>query len=158
MIGPVLPEHHREILASNEHFVHWLAPLDAQGLKDLLAASPYSRQIGGGAGVLIAMTSDCAYQSDNLTWLREKFDRFVYIDRVIISEHAHGKGYGRTLYEDLEGFARATNYPRLVCEVNTKPDNPGSHAFHARMGFVPCGEMDMRGGAKRVRYYEKPIS
>jgi predicted GNAT superfamily acetyltransferase len=155
MIGYITQDHLPTILANNERFVHWLAPLDLTGLEKLLAASSYARQIDSGNGVLIGFRSDSPYQNDNLTWLRKKFDSFVYIDRVIIGEKAQGKGYGRALYEDYEDFARENNIPRMVCEVNTTPDNPGSHEFHLKLGFKPCGEMDMLNGAKRVRYYEK---
>jgi hypothetical protein len=104
---------------------------------------------------LIGFRADSSYQSDNLTWLRDKFDDFVYIDRVIIGENAQGQGYGRKLYEAYETYAREHNIPRMVCEVNTIPDNPGSHIFHLHLGFQPCGEIEMKNGTKRVRYYEK---
>jgi len=154
-IVPVKSEHFATILANNEQFVHWLAPLDMPGLEKLISEARYVRQIGDGAGVLIGFTSDSPKQSDNLTWLRNAFDNFVYIDRVIIGETAQGRGYGRALYDDFEAFARENNYVRMVCEVNTVPDNPTSHKFHSSLGFRPCGEMEMQGGKKRVRYYEK---
>ena len=74
---------------------------------------------------------------------------------MIIGENAQGQGYGRKLYDDFEAYAREHNIPRMVCEVNTIPDNPVSHKFHHSLGFVPCGEVEMYNGAKRVRYYEK---
>ena len=155
MIGYVKSGHLPTILANNEQFVHWLAPLDIKGLEKLISEARYVRQIGDGAGVLIGFTSDSAKQSENLSWLRKAFDNFVYIDRVIIGETAQGKGYGRMLYDDFEAFARENNYVRMVCEVNTIPNNPVSHKFHTALGFKPCGEMDMDMGKKRVRYYEK---
>jgi len=157
MIDQIKTEHLPTILANNEQYVHWLAPLDMHGLEKLIAAASYARQTEAGKGVLIGFRSDSPHQSDNLTWLRNKFESFVYIDRVIIGETAQGKGYGRALYQDYENFARGNRFPRMVCEVNTIPDNPGSHKFHERMGFRPCGEMDMLGGKKRVRYYEKTL-
>ena len=155
MIEAVKTEHLPTILANNEQYVHWLAPLDMTGLEKLISEAPYVRQIESGAGVLIGFASDSAKQSDNLSWLRNVFDNFVYIDRVIIGESLQGKGAGRALYEDFEAFARENKYRRMVCEVNTIPDNPVSHIFHSNLGFVPCGEVDMLGGKKRVRYYEK---
>ncbi|PHR60693.1 MAG: GNAT family N-acetyltransferase [Robiginitomaculum sp.] len=157
MINDVLPIHHAEILRNNLAFVDWLSPLDHVGLFALLAASCYARQISNGAGVLIGFTSDSAYQSKNLTWLRAKFANFVYIDRVIIGAKSQGRGYGRLLYEDFEAFAHENGYTRLVCEVNTKPDNPGSHLFHQKLGFTPCGDMGIASTNKCVRYYEKQI-
>ena len=68
-----------------------------------------------------------------------------------------GLGYGRALYEDVKIFARASGYPRLTCEVNILPDNPGSHIFHERLGFRPCGEQIYKANVKAVRYYEKRL-
>lgn len=155
MIDYIHTDHLPKILANNERFVHWLSPLDMTELETLIAASNYARQIAGGEGVLIGFRADSPHQSENLSWLRSRFDDFVYIDRVIIGESAHGQGFGRLLYEDYEGYARENGFSRMVCEVNTVPDNPGSHKFHRRLGFKPCGEMDMNEGAKQVRYYEK---
>lgn len=155
MIGYIRTEHLPTILANNQRFVHWLSPLNMTDLEKLIAAASYARQIEEGEGVLLGFRADSPHQSDNLSWLRNQFDDFVYIDRVIIGEDAHGQGYGRNLYEDYEAYAREHHIPRMVCEVNTIPDNPGSHKFHHRLGFVPCGEVGMLGGKKRVRYYEK---
>lgn len=155
MIETVKAEHLSTILANNEQYVHWLAPLDMEDLEKLISEAQHVRQIADGAGVLIGFTSDSPQQSDYLTWLRNAFDDFVYIDRVIIGESLQRQGAGRALYEDFEAFAHENKYRRMVCEVNTIPDNPGSHKFHSKLGFVPCGEMEMNGGRKRVRYYEK---
>lgn len=155
MIDYIHTDHLAKILANNERFVHWLSPLDMAQLESLIAQASYARQIEQGEGVLIGFKAGSAYQSNNLDWLRARFDDFVYIDRVIIGEGAQGRGFGRLLYDDFEDYARDSGISRMVCEVNTIPDNPGSHKFHLRLGFKPCGEMDMNDGAKQVRYYEK---
>lgn len=157
MIDHVAEGHLATILANNLQYVHWLSPLDPPELRALVNAAPYAKQIDHGMGVLLGFTSECDYESDNLTWLRASFQNFIYIDRVIIGEKGHRKGYGRALYEDFSAFGRAQGRTRMVCEVNTIPDNPVSHKFHLDLGFNPCGEMDMLGGAKRVRYYEKTL-
>lgn len=154
---PILSSHHREILKNNQEFVDWLSPLEALELAALLQSASYARQIEAGQGVLIAFTSENIYKSENVDWLQARFDNFVYIDRVIISGNAQGKGYGARLYDDVEVFARENGYTHIVCEVNTVPDNPGSHIFHEKRGFKVCGEADINAGAKRVRYYAKQI-
>ena len=141
----------------NAEFVHWLSPLDEHGLDDLLGLADYKMQIADGAGVLIGYAHDVDYDHKCLKFLRAKFDRFFYIDRIIIAEGAHGHGYGRRLYADVESHARQLGLPRLVCEVNTKPDNPASHQFHLAMGFRPIGEVDYPEYDAALRYYEKPL-
>ena len=44
----------------------------------------------------------------------------------------------------------------LCCEVNLVPPNPGSLAFHDRLGFAACGEGDDPRNGKRVRYLIRP--
>lgn len=157
IIGSILPIHHAEILKNNLEFVEWLSPLDAGELAELIEKAPYACQINAGQGMLTAFTWDNIYENENVDWLQARFNSFVYIDRVIISAQAQGKGFGQKLYADLERFAKAGGYDRIVCEVNTMPDNPGSHIFHERLGFEACGEADILDGAKRVRYYMKRI-
>ncbi len=157
LIEPVTREHYASILKMNAEFVHWLAPLDEAGLVDLLALASYKKQIDNGAGVLIGYTHDVDYDHKNLKWLRARYQAFYYIDRVIINAGGQGKGYGRKLYEDLEAEARQKGLPRLVCEVNIKPNNAVSHAFHLRMGFHPIGDVDYPDYDAALRYYEKPL-
>ena len=157
MIGDIEPRHHSKILAMNKEFVHWLSPLDEDGLKALLSVSSYSKQIDNASGVLIGYGHDVDYDHKNLQWLRLRYDRFYYIDRVIIAAGAQGRGYARQLYEDFEREAKQRGYPRLVCEVNTRPDNPGSHKFHEALGFTAVGDVDYPAFNASLRYYEKPL-
>lgn len=162
MIGKITPQHYAQILRMNEEFVHWLAPMDEAELIALLGRAHYARQISDGqgagvGGVLIGYAHDVDYDHKNLRWLRPRYDRFFYIDRVIIDGAAQGRGYARVLYEDFEREARARGLPRLVCEVKTKPDNPGSHAFHLAMGFRAVGDVDYPEYEASLRYYEKPL-
>ena len=93
----------------------------------------------------------------NLTWLRARLDDFFYIDRIIIDGRAQGQGLGQTLYQDIEDFARQLGHKYLACEVNTIPDNPGSHRFHEAFGFKALGVEDYPAYGKAVRYYAKAL-
>ena len=164
MIGPILKSHRSKVLRMNQEFVHLLSPLDDDQLDYLLERASYQRQIDDGAGVLLGYAHDVDYPDHkNLTWLRRYFDEtektrsFFYIDRVIIGATAQGRGLGRHLYEDVESFARKIGCKWLVCEVNTRPNNPASHAFHAALGFVVIGEADYPQYDASVRYYAKRL-
>ena len=89
---------------------------------------------------------------------RDRYRRFTYIDRVITAPHARGQGHARRLYEDLFTMAAAAGYDLVVCEVNERPPNPGSAAFHGRLGFEPVGRADIHGGSKTVRYLARPLA
>lgn len=157
MISDIRPDHYPQILKINQTFVHWLSPLDAAGLKTILALAHYAKQIDDAQAILIGYDHGADYDHKNLSWLRARFDAFFYIDRIIIDSAAQGKGYARALYEDFETEARRKGLPRLVCEVNTKPDNPGSHRFHEKMGFEPIGDVEYPDYNAAVRYYLKEL-
>ena len=159
MISAIKPEHFDKILKLNADFVHWLSPLDAGQLEALLQCCRYARQIGGGEAVLMAIASDTEVTDhSNFDWLKARRENFIYIDRVIVSAASQGAGYAGKLYADLADFARTNGYDQLTCEVNTQPDNPGSHAFHLRQGYQVIGEQTIAGTQKRVRYYAKALN
>ena len=153
---PILQSHHAAILRNNETFVHWLSPLDMSDLEALLEQADYARQLNDGAAVLIGYDGNGPYRHKNVDWLSTRLDNYFYIDRVIIGSGAQGQGVGRRLYADLETFVRDRGHSQIACEVNTIPDNPGSHAFHLSLGFAPIGEEPYPSG-KSVRYYVRKL-
>lgn len=151
--------HHAKVLQMNADFVHWLSPLDQAGLSYILERADYARQVDNAAGVLIGYAHDVDYPDHwNIAWLGNRLENFFYIDRVIIDAKGQGRGLGRQLYKDVANYARSRGHAWLACEVNTVPDNPGSHAFHVREGFTALGEQAFPAKAKAVRYYAKALN
>jgi len=116
VIGPILKSHHAKILRMNEEFVHWLSPLDDDGLADLIHLAHYKKQIHNADGALIGYAHDVNYDHKNLQWLRARFKEFFYIDRIILNSAAQGKGFGKQLYTDFEAEAQQRGLPRLVTQ------------------------------------------
>ncbi|KTF30896.1 GNAT family N-acetyltransferase, partial [Xanthomonas vesicatoria] len=106
--------------------------------------------------LLIALDQSAAYANANFAWLAERFTRFVYVDRIVIAARAQRRGLAAQLYDDLIRSARAAAQPRVVCEVNLRPPNPASLAFHRQLGFVPVGDAVLANG-KQVQYLEKML-
>jgi predicted GNAT superfamily acetyltransferase len=101
------------------------------------------------AGYLVAFSPDAGYDSLNFLWFRERYGDFIYIDRIAVAENARRHRVASNLYRDFLGFAGSRT--RLVtCEVNTRPANAGSMAFHERFGFHPVGTQETDGGNKSV--------
>lgn len=122
--------------------------------------APYFRLAVDGNAIrafLIALTPGLGYASPNYQWFEARGDRFVYVDRIVVAPEAQGSGLGRLLYDDLATFA-APFAECLTCEVNVRPPNPGSMAFHERMGFREVGRQSIDGGAKEVALLEKPLA
>jgi uncharacterized protein len=140
---------------NNAHEVE-LSRLDGARLRHLLAAAYHARMAPQGVAFLIAFAPDADYDGVHFSWLRDRFDDFVYVDRVVVSSEARGRGIARALYADLFQRAQSDGHSMICCEVNVDPPNPASDAFHASLGFQEIGRASMANG-KIVRYFTKTI-
>ena len=146
------------LLALNNAHATELSWLTAERLAQLVERAFLARSIGGADAFLLAFAQDADYDSPNFLWFRARYDRFVYVDRVVVAPAARGRGHARRLYDELFEKAIGAGHERVVCEVNTEPPNPGSDAFHAALGFVEIGAAAIHGGAKTVRYLERRMT
>jgi uncharacterized protein len=133
------------------------SPLDAAKFACMIEAARVATVAGGGAAFLLAFDQTADYDSPNYLWFRERFERFLYIDRVIVDAAHRRFGFGRALYDDLFRRAGELAHRRIACEVNMLPPNPVSDAFHARLGFAEIGRATLSDGAKAVRYLVKAV-
>lgn len=133
-----------------------LSPLTPEEMKALVASATYARATEGGA-FLLGFDQDADYDSPNFLWHRERFAKFLYVDRIAVAETHRRQGLAAKLYEDFFAFAKAGGYERVVCEVNSDPPNPASDAFHARLGFELVGEARLEGRGKTVRYLAREL-
>jgi uncharacterized protein len=136
---------------NNSHAValSWLAP---EKLQYLAAHAFLARRIGDLDAFILAFDQDAPYDSPNFLWFRARYPRFVYVDRIVVASSARGRGYARVLYRDLFDQASRTGHERVVCEVNARPPNPESDAFHATLGFAEVGSASIHNDSKIVRY------
>lgn len=140
------------VLVLNQSSQPHVSGLTLDALRQLVQCASYFRIIRDGpavAGFLLAMREGQPYESLNYRWFARRYSRFVYIDRVAIAGSHHRCGLGTRLYEDLHRFA-ARHAPLVACEVNTRPVNAASLAFHARMGYQSVGSQETESGAKTV--------
>jgi predicted GNAT superfamily acetyltransferase len=140
------------LLALNNAHAVELSRLDPDRLSRLVGEAFLAMRIGEADAFLLAFDQRADYDSPNFQWFRARYDRFVYVDRVVTAPSARGQGVGRRLYGELLARARAAGHDRIVCEVNIDPPNPASDAFHAALGFVEVGTAALPGSGKVVRY------
>jgi len=133
----------------------WLSPA---ALAHLLDQAWRAWQVGGADALLIALDETADYDNPNHRWFRARYDRFIYVDRIVVARAARGQGLARRLYETLIGEATTAGHARIVCEVNLDPPNPQSDALHVALGFAEVGAARIHGGAKTVRYMVRPLS
>ena len=106
---------------------------------------------------LLSMGPGQPYTSENYRWFEDRGVRHQYIDRIVVSPLAKGTGIGRALYESVFERARERGASEVTAEVNVRPLNPGSIAFHERLGFRQLAEQETRGGEVRVALLSRPV-
>lgn len=133
-----------------------LSPLTRDDVVSMVERATYARAIDGGA-FLLGFDQHGDYDSPNFLWHRDRFDRFLYVDRIAVAATHRRRGLAAALYRDVFSFAAARGLKRVVCEVNSDPPNPGSDAFHAALGFEVVGEAFLGDRGKRVRYLARAL-
>jgi uncharacterized protein len=154
---PVTSTAEQALLALNNAHAVELSWLDGARLKLLLRQVFYARRIGNVDAFLLALDETATYDSPNYLWFRERYRRFIYVDRVAVAAQARGRGYARLLYADLFALARAAGHDLALCEINVDPPNPASDALHAALGFVEVGKAAIHDGIKTVRYFARAL-
>ncbi|WP_426574876.1 GNAT family N-acetyltransferase [Aquihabitans sp. McL0605] len=152
-IRPLTLDDAADVLRINEAVVHKLAPLDETELAWFLATArcAWGAEVDGRlAGFVFVLEPGAAYGSANYRWFSERYDDFLYLDRVAIDEGFRRTGIGGAVYDQVEALAAASGRP-LLLEVNELPPNHASLAFHEARGFRPVGTLAHDGGAKVVR-------
>jgi uncharacterized protein len=113
---------------------------------------------GSPLAFLLGLAPGTDYDSENYRWFSVHRPGSLYVDRIVVAPHAHGRGLGRVLYAAVEQRARDLGLREITCEVNLEPPNPGSLAFHGRLGFVQVGEQVTKGGAVRVALLARAVA
>lgn len=149
--------HFTTLLTLNNDHSRELSFTDEQRFAHLLRNAFFAASVNEAEAFLIAFDQMADYDSPNFIWFRDRFLKFIYIDRVVTAPAARGRGHAVTLYDALFQAARAAGHTLAVCEVNEQPDNPASRALHARLGFVQAGSAKLPDAGKTVRYLVKTL-
>ena len=164
-IRPFVAEDLPAVAALNAAEVPRLGPLDDDALArhaarcDLaLVATTEEEEL---TGFVLALGPGHDYASVNYGWFvaRDAIRAagFLYVDRIAVAAPFRRQGIAGALYDTVDARARADGSAEVTCEVNVRPPNPGSLAFHSARGFVEVGQQDTSGGAIRVALLAKPL-
>jgi hypothetical protein len=96
-------------------------------------------------GFAILFVAGAEYESENYRWFSQRSSDFLYVDRIVVADGYRGEGLGQVLYDSIFAEARRLELTEVLCEVNLEPPNPGSLAFHDRLGFVEVGQQSTKG-------------
>ena len=147
------------VLALNQSEVPHVGSVTLDEMRNFLEIAAYFRLACDADDILaflVGLAPGTDYASLNYRWFSERHEKFAYIDRVAVVKKARRRGIAEALYED---FAKASGSwsPMQCCEVNLLPPNPGSMAFHQRLGFSQAGTLETQDGAKKVAMLTREI-
>jgi predicted GNAT superfamily acetyltransferase len=148
------------VLAMNNAAVPNVNHAEPDELTELIGMSGLTAALADGdtvLGFVLTLPPGVGYGSDNYRWFSERYDEFVYVDRIVVGEEARNRGLGAELYKLVFAHAGQNGIPRVLCEVNLDPPNPGSLRFHKRLGFTEVGEHVSRNSGHRVRMLAKEL-
>lgn len=157
VIRPLAHPDAAAVLRLNHESVHHLAPLGDEGYAWFLdhAACAWAAEVDGVvAAFVLVLEPGLAYESANYRWFSERRDDFLYLDRVAVDAPHRRLGVGSAVYDAVEDLADSTGRPVLL-EVNARPANEPSLAFHERRGYVEVGTLEHPDG-KVVSLRERP--
>jgi uncharacterized protein len=135
------------LLELNLASVRELSELDEHRLESLLSWAQRGLAVESEGAIVafaLAIAPGAPYDSGNYRWFGARFERFLYLDRIVVSDAMRRRGIGGRLYDAME--ATAAGFERMVCEVNLHPPNDASLAFHTARGYVEIGRLEHSGG------------
>lgn len=154
-------EHFKEILRLNEELVQYLSPMDEGRLRHLydesalhLVAVDRVNDTGDSGdkvlAFLLAFREGADYDSVNYQWFMNHYEKFLYIDRVVVDIPAQGHGIGNAIYEEIFRYAKERQIPIVTAEIDIEPPNPISLKYHEKYGFKEVGKQEVANGKKIV--------
>jgi uncharacterized protein len=148
------------VTALNDAEVPRVGPLGPGGLEGLLAHADLAivaERSGEVVGFAVAIAPGADYGSRNYRFFEDRGTEHLYLDRIVVAAAARRQGIAGSLWDVVEEHARSTGRAELTCEVNVRPANPGSLAFHLGRGFIEVGRQDTGGGVT-VALLAKPVT
>jgi hypothetical protein len=158
------------VLALNNAAAPTILPIDPSKLRYFYDRAEYFRiaeRDGTLAGFMVGFGHNADHGSSNFRWFRERYDRFFYIDRIVVASRRRGGGVGRAFYADAQSYAEL-RYPHVACEVfldavGSDPTLAGDPLpdpallFHGSFGFREVGQQVMPETGLRASMLMKPL-
>lgn len=144
------------VLKLNAEHVELLSPLDETrlALLERVGRVEVVDVEGQIAGFVVTVPAGTDYDSALYRWFGERYDDFLYLDRVVVDTAFRRQGVADAIYDQIQ--ARAGRHGLFTLEVNSEPPNVASLAFHTHRGFAPVGEVSE--GAKRTAMLAREVA
>jgi uncharacterized protein len=143
-IKPLDKTHVPDIWSINEEGLPWVGKVSQNEIEQLLDFSSFT--LGGFhedrlQGFVICLPPNTVYSSVNYGWFNQRYDDFLYVDRIAISSTHRGIGIGAALYKKVIESASKLQIP-VLAEVMTAPLNENSMRFHSGFEFAEVGTLN----------------
>jgi hypothetical protein len=158
-VSDITPADLGDVLAINEACVPHVNSLGLLEMQWFAKHAAYFRVVRDKrrlAGFLIGLGPGLAYESPNYQYFCRRHAQFGYVDRVAVAATARRLGVGSLLYDDYAASLKGVA-PLMVCEVNIRPPNPSSMAYHEKHGFVCVATQETEEGKKEVALMERRL-
>lgn len=129
------------VLSLNEESIPAVSSTNIEVMKHFLVVCDYFKIFkinGEPIGFLNALLPGKDYNSEHYMWFNNKYESFLYVDRIIFKKSYQNQGFGTIFYDDL--IKKSIN---IGCEINIKPYNKQSIKFHKKYGFREIGRKDI---------------
>ncbi|SMP79228.1 hypothetical protein SAMN06265222_1306 [Neorhodopirellula lusitana] len=149
ILRPATIDDGEDIVALNAASVAVTSPMDNRRFRQLFdgcAITMVADIDGRVAGFLMGFTDDSVYDNGNYRWSAERLKRFVYIDRVVVSEACRSFGVGHAFYSHIQFWAKNSDLLSIAAEMDVDPPNTVSLNFHPKAGFVQIGTRSLDSG------------
>lgn len=147
------PKHYQDVLRINQEVVHFLSPLDLEALTHLCSICDTKKVVqyqGKIVAFILALEENKPYLSENYAWFINNLTDFYYVDRIAIDPQYHRLGLGKLMHEAVQKRAIEKNIKQVALEIDIRPINETSLAFHKALGFKEIGTLDTNNGKKTV--------
>ena len=140
----------------NEQGLPGTGKVSEEEMADLLQLSELALGLDnetGLAGFVLCLLPGTRYGSLNYAWFNQKFQQFLYVDRIAVTAEHRSRKIGSSLYAKVFFEANRLRVP-VAAEVSLEPPNPGSMRFHFRHEFQEVGVL--RHESKSVTMMMRP--
>ncbi len=104
---------------------------------------------------VLCMREGMPYKSPNYEYISSNFKKFLYVDRIAVQEKFRRQGIAEEIYTTVINEGKRNGLD-VLCEVNTRPSNEPSLAFHRKMGFEEIGTNEFEKNS--VVYLRRPFT
>jgi len=150
----IRPENYDFILSLNEQNIEVLSPIFKGELCFFERTADLFELVcidGLPVGFCIALREDIKeYDLRCYRWFRERYPKYLYIDRIVVSEKYRRLGIGKRIYNIIFNQAWKNGVKFVAAGITTAPYNESSLKFHQALGFSEVGEETIRNGTVKV--------